>query len=112
MLFSQYFYYSLSSSKPDSLLGSSSYHYGSHGRQISEPSNLYRAFSSASTISGSGQEARSRSNTLSPVRPIHHRSSTSITHSEEIEAEDEVDEGALAALTESFHSEYGRKRVS
>ena len=45
-------------------------------------------------------------------RPPHRRSSTSITRSEAEEAEDEVDEDALAALADSFHSEGGRKRLS
>jgi solute carrier family 66 (lysosomal lysine-arginine transporter), member 1 len=70
----------------------------------------------------SQSESRSRVNTSktaptsptspshSPIarqRPAHRRSSTSITRSEAEEAEDEVDEQALAALTESFHSDIG-----
>ena len=106
MLFSQFFYYRSSPPKPEVTPGPSSHTYNSHRRHISEPN------SHAHPIMDSEQEIRSRSNTLSPVRPIHRRSSTSITRSEELEAEDEVDEGALAALTESFHSELGRKHVS
>ena len=45
-------------------------------------------------------------------RPPHRRSSTSVTRSEAEEAEDEVDEDALAALADSFHSDGGRKRLS
>ncbi|KAH8116794.1 PQ loop repeat-domain-containing protein [Phellopilus nigrolimitatus] len=124
MLFSQYFYYgSLTPTPSPGLLESSpSQRYSSYGRRFSsEHDHHYRELSNAAAnvaiaAALAASEEELHGNAKTPVdgsqRPAHRRRSTSITRSEAEEAEDEVDEDALAALADSFHSEGGRKRVS
>ncbi|KAL5489766.1 hypothetical protein ACEPAI_4598 [Sanghuangporus weigelae] len=128
MLFSQYFYYRRPAKKlqvDGSLPSSPIQRYGTRGRRTStehEHSHHYRELSTAAAnvaiaaaLAASASEEQilqdHAKETNWKQRPAH-RSSTSITRSEAEEAEDEVDEDALAALADSFHSDGGRKRVS
>ncbi|KAL5529754.1 hypothetical protein ACEPAG_5739 [Sanghuangporus baumii] len=128
MLFSQYFYYRRPGKKLEadgSLPSSPIQRYGIHGRRTSmehEHSHHYRELSTAAAnvaiaaaLAASASEEEILQDHVKETnlkqRPVH-RSSTSITRSEAEEAEDEVDEDALAALADSFHSDGGRKRVS
>ena len=129
MLFSQYFYYRKPVKKLEadgSLPSSPVQRYGTHGRRTSveyDHSVRYRELSNAAAnvaiaaaLAASASEEEmlldQGKEAILKQRPTHQRSSTSITRSEAEEAEDEVDEDALAALADSFHSDSGRKRVS
>ena len=130
MLFSQYFYYgSLQRKRHSSLLepGTPRHTY-SYGRVFSpereHEREHYRELSSAATnvaiaaaLAASEEEERAWPWLPPASKQARHRAtrSTSFSQSEAAEAEDEVDEDALAALADSFHSELGgatRKRVS
>ncbi|EJD02470.1 uncharacterized protein FOMMEDRAFT_141501 [Fomitiporia mediterranea MF3/22] len=122
MLFSQYFYYSppkvkeiLSSIPEESPVRRLS----THGRRCStEHDHHYRELSNAAAnVAIAAALAVSEEELLHPVQQkqgststVHRRPST--MYSEAEEAEDEVDDAALAALADSFHSEGGRKRIS
>lgn len=87
-----------------------------HYRELSTAAaNLAIAAAMAATNENLAQRAKSPTSTLGGRKYTerqHRRSSTSITRSEAAEAEDEVDEDALAALADSINSDGGKKRLS
>ncbi|KLO10726.1 hypothetical protein SCHPADRAFT_921956 [Schizopora paradoxa] len=111
MLFSQYFYYR---SKTKAEHGVAPRRASQIRRHTTEHEHYRQLSAAAANVAAAAAMAASEEDVYSPQRVHSWRSvdDAELTKSEAAEAEDEVDEAALIALADSFHSESGRKHVS
>ncbi len=110
MLFSQYFYYR-SKAKPEHAVAPRR---ASQLRRHASEHEHYRQLSAAAANVAAAAAIAASEEDFPPQRVRSWRSvdDAEMTKSEAAEAEDEVDEAALIALADSFHSDSGRKHVS